>query len=488
MSSTVTHHRDQQLRPNLERVIGRLFLPSSEPPHVHRAKDLVRRIMELDDAAVEALLPTVQDGFSKHHPDLLGLLRANAAVMLPPDTELSEARRLVLGAAFTCEYVLEGAALCNPSVMPHPDQSGLEPGELRVAVSLRAIGEGHISALEFMSAIVTADSWRFDERADVPVGGHVGPAAMHRTLLVALAGQGKELDELTMALLAALPEEVEGHHLETALDDTHPDLLLHPEAHARVSVLRRWARAGYTVSFDPASKLHQRVLMPAAEDESQGIEDARFTRFEHEDGRVDYRATYTAYDGRSIGNRLLISPDLVHFSSWPLTGPGARNKGMALFPRRVGGRLMALSRADGMTIGVTTADRGYIWSEPVNIEGPTSPWQILQVGNASPPLETSHGWLVVTHGVGVMRTYSLGAILLDLDDPTIVLAKLERPLLPPVAHGGYVPNVVFSCGAIIKDGRLFIPYGIGDSEISVASLDVEELIAEMTPRVQGAES
>ncbi len=171
------------------------------------------------------------------------------------------------------------------------------------------------------------------------------------------------------------------------------------------------------------------MLLPAAEDESQGVEDARFVRFTDDDGVVDYRATYTAYDGSRIGNRLLVSPDLQTFTSTPLSGPGARNKGMALFPRRVGGRFMALSRADGMTIGVTTAEHGYVWGDPVNIEGPSSPWQILQVGNASPPMETPHGWLVVTHGVGLMRTYSLGAILLDLDDPTTVLAKLERPLL-----------------------------------------------------------
>ncbi|MCC6496850.1 MAG: glycosylase [Propionibacteriaceae bacterium] len=482
MPATVTHHQDQQLTPDPERVIGRLFLPSSEPPHVHRARDLVRRVLELDDSQVAALLPGILEAFSAHHSDLPALLLANAAVTAPPDAELSEARRMVLGAAFTCEYVLEGAALCNPSVMPHPDQSDLAPGELRVAVSLRAIGEGHISALEFIGAVVTADSWRFEPRDDVPVAGQVGPAAMHRTLLSALADHGRELDELTTTLLATMPEQVESYHIERALDEIHPDLLLHPEAHIRVAELRRWARAGYTVSFDAGSKLHQRVLLPAAEDESQGLEDARFTKFTHDDGSFDYRATYTAYDGRRIGNRLLISPDLQHFSSWPLSGPGARNKGMALFPRRVGGRLMALSRADGMTIGVTTAKYGYVWKEPVNIEGPSSPWQILQVGNASPPLETEHGWLVVTHGVGLMRTYSLGAMLLDLEDPTVVLAKLERPLLPPVAHGGYVPNVVFTCGAIIQGGRLFIPYGIGDLEISVASLDVQELIGEMTRR------
>ncbi|HEY3338065.1 MAG TPA: hypothetical protein VGK18_06150 [Propionicimonas sp.] len=482
MSSSITHHPDQHLVPDLERVIGRLFLPSSEPPHVHRAQDLVRRVLALDDAQVAALLPTVLDGFSAHHPDLPGLLKANASVTAPAGVELSEARQLVLGAAFTCEYVLEGAALCNPSVVPHPDQSGLQPGELRVAVSLRAIGEGHISALEFISAVVTADSWRFSPRREVPVSGQVGSAAMHVTLLSALASKGKELDELTKNLLVNLPDQVEGHDIERALDEIHPDLLLHPEAHLTVAELRRWARAAYTVTFDPGSLLHQRVLLPAAEDESQGVEDARFVRFTHDDGSVDYRATYTAYDGAHIGNRLIISPDLRTFTSTPLSGPGAKNKGMALFPRKVGGQFMALSRADGMTIGVTTANHSYVWKDPVNVEGPSSPWQILQVGNASPPLETRHGWLVVTHGVGLMRTYSLGAILLDLEDPTRVLAKLERPLLPPQVHGGYVPNVVFSCGAIIQGGRLFIPYGIGDSQISVASLDLEELVGDMTRR------
>ncbi len=480
MSSTIRQHPDQHLVPDLERVIGRLFLPSVEPPHVHRTQDLVRRVLELDDAEVASLLPTVLGTFSGHHPDLLGLLRANAAVTAPLGVELSEERELVLGAAFTCEYVLEGAALCNPSVMPHPDQSGLAPGELRVAVSLRAIGEGHVSALEFISAVVDDDSWRFEARGEVPMGGQVGPASIHVALLAHLAGRGQELDELSKNLLGKLPDRVEAHHLESALDEVHPDLLLHPEAHLRVAELRRWARAAYTVRFDHTSRLHQRVLLPAAEDESQGVEDARFVRFTDDDGVVDYRATYTAYDGSRIGNRLLVSPDLKTFTSTPLSGPGARNKGMALFPRRIAGRLTALSRADGMTIGVTTADHGYVWQEPVNIEGPTSTWQILQVGNASPPLETAHGWLVVTHGVGLMRTYSLGAILLDLDDPTVVLAKLDRPLLAPVVHRGYVPNVVFSCGAIIQAGRLFIPYGIGDAEISVVSLDVEELIAEMT--------
>jgi predicted GH43/DUF377 family glycosyl hydrolase len=304
-------------------------------------------------------------------------------------------------------------------------------------------------------------------------------APVPRDLFAALVAAGTEADELTTSVLAVVPEQVEGSDVERVLIDLPPDLLLHPEAHVRVEELRRRAGSAYTVSFPARTDLSQRVLAPAAEDERQGIEDARFTLFRDDDGTTTYRASYTAYDGRTVSNRLLVSPELSSFTSFPLTGPGAKNKGMALFPRRVGGRYLALSRADGMTIGVTASDDGYRWETPQNIEGPRAPWQILQMGNGGTPLETQAGWLVVTHGVGVMRSYSLGVILLDLEDPTRVIGRLDRPLLPPVAHAGYVPNVVFTCGSIIHQGRLFIPYGIGDLSISVASVSLDELLAEL---------
>lgn len=478
MSPTVRRHDDQQLGPDADRVIGRLFLPSIEPPHVHRTQDLVQRMLDLDDATVSELLASTTATFSEHHPDLEATLRSNAAVVAPLDQEISEGQMLLLGAAFTSEYAVEGAALCNPSVVPHPDQA--EGDTLRVAVSLRGIGEGHLSVLEFASATISHGEWTFEKRATPLHAGALSQAAVPRGLFAALVASGPEADELTNSVVKDVPEEVRSSDVERVLIDLPPDLLLHPEAHVRVADLRRRAGSGYTVSFPAGTDLSQRVLAPAAEDERQGIEDARFTLFRDDDGSTTYRAAYTAYDGRAICNRLLVSPDLTSFTSFPLTGPGARNKGMALFPRRVGGRHVALSRADGMTIGVTASEDGYRWESPVNIEGPRAPWQILQMGNGGTPLETKAGWLVVTHGVGVMRSYSLGVILLDLDDPSRVIGRLDRALLPPVQHAGYVPNVVFTCGAILHEGRLFIPYGIGDLSISVASVDVDELLAELT--------
>jgi predicted GH43/DUF377 family glycosyl hydrolase len=477
MSATVRLHDDQQLRPDADRVIGRLFLPSIEPPHVHRAQDLVRRMLDLDDATVSQLLASMLGRFSRHHPDLRATLRSNAAVVAPRHEEISDERLLLLGAAFTSEYTVEGAALCNPSVIPHPDQA--DGDALRVAVSLRGIGEGHISALEFVSATITDGEWVFEERLTPLHAGTLSSAPVPRDLFAALVADGPEADELTTSVLKVVPEQVKSADVERVLVSLPPDLLHRPEAHVRIDVLRRRAGSGYTVAFPTGTDLSQRVLAPATEDERQGIEDARFTLFRADDGTTTYRASYTAYDGRSISNRLLVSPDLSTFTSFPLTGPGAKNKGMALFPRRVGGRYLALSRADGMTIGVTASEDGFRWEKPQNIEGPRAPWQILQMGNGGTPLETSAGWLVVTHGVGVMRTYSLGVILLDLEDPTRVIGRLDRALLPPVVHAGYVPNVVFTCGAIIHQGRLFIPYGIGDLSISVASVSLDELLAEL---------
>ena len=473
---TVRLHDAQQIQPDLDRVIGRLFIPGSVTPGVDRAANLARRVLSLDEAAVSRLLADVLSGFRDHHPDLAGLLRANAAVVAPPDVTLTEDQTLLLGAAFTMEYAIEGAALCNPSVVPHPDQSDLEEGELRLAVSLRGIGEGHISALEFTTATVTDSDWYFGPREDAPLGGLVSQTSIPRALLAALVAADAEPHESAFAVLDRLPGQVRPADVDRVLADL-PD---QNDAGRPVSALRRHAASGYTVTFPDDVSLDRRVLLPSAPDESHGVEDARFTLFTDDDGTTSYRACYTAYDGVNIGNRILISPDLRTFTSHPVTGPGARNKGMALFPRRIGGRFAALSRADGMTIGFTQSDDSFVWDTPVDIEGPQEPWQILQTGNGGTPLETERGWLVITHGVGFLRTYSLGAILLDLDDPTRVIGRLQEPLLSPTTHAGYVPSVVFTCGATIHRGRLFVPHGVGDVTIAVASFDLDELLDNLT--------
>ncbi len=479
MAIVLSSHPDQHLDPDPDRVIGRLFLPNSELPYAHHAQQLVDRVLALDDASVQRVVHDLLEHRGGDHYDLRATLAANGMVMAPPELPLDEDRLLLIGAAFTAEYAVEGASLCNPSVMPHPDQSGLAPGELRLAVSLRGIGEGHRSTLEFVSAVVTDRTWTFGGRGPGPVTGTLTAAALHRDLFVHLARAGLGTDDLTATVLAALPHRVGSQEIEEVLATLHPDLLLGPEVEDGVVRLRRWSRSGYTVTFSEDSKLEQRLLLPAADDESHGIEDARFT-FLQDGEEATYRAFYTAYDGHDVRNRILISPDLRVFRSYPISGPGSSNKGMALFPRRVKGRYLALTRADGLTIGVSESTDGFYWEEPSTIETPTLAWQLVKVGNGSPPLETDQGWLVITHGVGFMRSYSLGAMLLDLDDPTRVLARLEEPLLEPVIHAGYVPNVVFTCGAVIHRGRLFVPYGVGDSRIRVGSIAVDEVLDAMT--------
>jgi predicted GH43/DUF377 family glycosyl hydrolase len=480
MTVQVFRHTDQTLTPDTDRVVARLFMPSADVAHGHHALDLATRVMALPESEVLRLVGEVLGQFTRYHGNLRATLFEHAYPLIPRDAVLSEARQIILGAAFTAEYSLEGAALCNPSVVPHPDQSGLQPGELRVAVSLRAIGEGHFSALEFCSAVI-GDTWRFVPRVDPPELGRVSSSSLPRRLFSALAREDDEADELTAAVLNLVPDHVSTSHVESVLDKLPPDLLLHPSAHSRAEVLRRAARSGYYVSFDPSTPLDRRVIMPAVDEESHGVEDARFTLFRDDEGSVQYRATYTAYDGHRIRVRMLSSADLASFQSLPLSGPGAHNKGMALFPRKIGGRFAALSRHDGARNGVSFSDDGLIWDEPTVIEEPgDATWTIRQLGNAGAPLETDDGWLVLTHGVGLMRVYSLGALLLDRDDPTRVLARLEEPWLTEHPdHGGYVPNVVFSCGGIIHNGRLFVPFGVGDKQLSVASLDVDELIGAM---------
>jgi predicted GH43/DUF377 family glycosyl hydrolase len=263
----------------------------------------------------------------------------------------------------------------------------------------------------------------------------------------------------------------------------HHDLLMRPGAADTVEIVRRLVSSAYDIEFDAGIQLEQQVLMPSAPDESNGMEDARFTRFTDDDGTVEYRATYTAYDGRRIAPRLLTSPDLRHFQARLLSGPAARNKGMALFPRRVAGKYLALCRSDGESTGLSRSSDGIEWGPERVLQAPSLSWEMLQVGNCGPPIETDRGWLVLTHGVGPMRTYSIGALLLDLDDPARVLAHLESPLLAPAAdeREGYVPNVVYSCGAMLHARTLWVPFGVGDARIAVARAELEDVLDAMTP-------
>jgi predicted GH43/DUF377 family glycosyl hydrolase len=469
------------------RVIARLFLPGEEGHLAHsRASQVVGRVMSLAEDEAERLADGLLRDFGGRHHDYQALLRRHASIVSAHVEEtraLTTARTLLLGASFTAEYATEGAALCNPSAVLHPSQDALGAGQVRVAVSARSIGEGHISSISFCSAVVGPGArWSFEPRR-LPVSAAVTtPARWRRAHLHAVLADQGYLDELAEAVLHALPVKFAGTDLERALAEVHGDLLTRPGSAATVDALRKAVASAYVASFEPVTDLGQRVLSPSAAEERHGMEDARFTRFAGDDGTVEYRATYTAYDGLRIAPRLLISPDLQVFHAHRLAGTAARNKGMALFPRTVHGQHLALCRSDGERTSLASSADGYLWSKPVVLQEPSAPWEMLQVGNCGPPIETDRGWLVLTHGVGPMRVYSIGALLLDLDDPARVIGCSRSPVLSPgpAEQDGYVPNVVYSCGAVLHDGLVWIPYGVGDSRIAVAYVPLDELLAAMS--------
>jgi predicted GH43/DUF377 family glycosyl hydrolase len=495
VTRTPAHRIDAQLDPDPSRVVARLFLPSEQAGQQHsRVGAIADRVLALAESEVAESAAGITSGFGTRHRELSELLLHNASIVaarVQEGVELSDARRILLGASVTAEYATEAAALCNPSAVMHPDQSGLQDGQLRVAVSLRAIGEGHISSIAFCEAVVgPGPQWAFLHR-DLPVvsGETASTRWSNDHFRAVLADQGT-VDELGSSVLHELGQHFDAVDLERALVHTAGDLLTRVTGPTTVDLMRRVVSSAYRVDFPADTTLAQRILRPSAAEESDGMEDARFTRFTEPDGTVEYRATYTAYDGHQIAPRLLISPDLRQFRTYRLAGPAARNKGMALFPRLVDGRHLALCRTDGETISLASSPDGFTWSAPLPLYEPQQPWEVMQVGNCGPPIETDRGWLVLTHGVGPMRTYSIGAILLDLADPARVVGALTRPLLEPEAgeQDGYVPNVVYSCGALVHDGRVWLPYGIDDARIGVAWAVLADLLDELVaspPREDG---
>lgn len=475
------------LEADSSRVLVQLYLPGEAESESHsRATEIVARVLAASDDDVEEAVARLLERFSARDGELERVLLEHADVVgsrVGSTDALGRARTLLLGAAFTAEFAVEGAALCNPSAILAPDQSGLGSGMVRVVVSLRGIGEGHISSIGFATAIIGPGvSWRFEPRELPLVAPTIGDAEWSREQLDAALRIDGRLSEVTSAVLAQLPIAFAGDEIEAAIAGLAPELLRGHEARRDVEAIRDVASAAYRVEFPLGSATSARVLVPLADDERGGIEDARFTLFRDEDGSTEYRATYTAYDGRTIASRMLLSADLRRFRTRRMSGAPAENKGMALFPRRVGGELLALSRTDGESISLARSEDGAHWSDLAVLHRPRQVWEVVQTGNCGPPIETPRGWLVLTHGVGPMRRYSIGALLLDLDRPETVLARLDEPILEAdgALQDGYVPNVVYSCGAILIAGQVWIPFGIGDNRIGVQSIPLDALLDRMT--------
>jgi predicted GH43/DUF377 family glycosyl hydrolase len=474
------------------RVITRLFVPGHDLSGNRdwQASTSVRHILDLDDADVADTLEDVLQRIGGRHRDLMGTLRRNAGrigTRLGPELELSEARLLLLGAAFTQEFAVEGAALCNPSMVAHPDQSGAPAGSLRFLMSVRQIGEGHHSCIGFRSGTVGPDGHvevdpptRFSSTATTTES--ILEASTFRDAHQWGAVDGDAADWV----LGRLGEHFTVAELESRLAMLEQQRDTRRDATGAVRRFRELASRRYVATFPPDSEPGERVLHPAIAVESRGMEDARFVRFVEDDGSVDHRATYTAFDGSTVAQQLLTTEDFCSFTASPVLGPAAANKGLALFPRRIDGRFVALTRHDGATNGVARSDDIGYWDDITPLEHVTAPWESLQMGNCGPPIETDAGWLVLTHGVGPMRTYSIGALLLDLEDPTRVVGRLRAPLLETREDEryGYVPHVLYSCGGVVHDGLLWIPYGASDQRIRVAWLVLDELVTQM--RADGA--
>jgi predicted GH43/DUF377 family glycosyl hydrolase len=474
-----------RLAADRSRVVARLFVPGQEAfdHQGSRTSPVLERFMALDDEDVQRGYADVVERFAGRHRDLEATFLRHAGELeerLDPGRTLSPTRRLLLGATFTSEFAIEGAALCNPSVVAAPDQGDLPPGDLRFVMSVRSIGEGHISSIGFRTGVVGADG----EVAVDPAGpfattGTIVPTPFDRATfrgeLRRLGAGGEDADDA----LDALGERFTTLELEGQLARLRAQLATRQHGDRAIALLQRIAERSYGVGFPAATALAERVLWPAMGAERRGMEDARFVRFVDDDGTVAYYATYTAYDGDEISGQLLETTDFRTFTSSPLVGPAAANKGLALFPRRIGGRFAALSRSDRETNSVAFSSHPARWEEVHPCQSPRRPWELLQLGNCGSPIETDAGWLVLTHGVGPMRTYSIGALLLDLDDPTRIVGQLREPLLRPAPdeQDGYVPNVVYSCGGLVHAGTLVLPYGIGDAAIGVATVPLPDLLA-----------
>jgi predicted GH43/DUF377 family glycosyl hydrolase len=469
------------------RVVARLFVPGHEAliDGESRAMPVIERILAMTDDEVSRGLSRTFARYGHRHPDLVETLRQNFALVqhrLGERVVLDRERRLLIGAYFTQEYAVEAAALFNPSIVLHPDQDGLDAGEARFVMSLRAVGEGHLSCIEFRTGVIGADTTvRFDEAAPLLTTGSSRTSVYVRDLLRDKMVEEGEADENARFVWDALPPRFDRDELETALADLRQQRVTRRDAHVFVDKLRWAADCNYTVEFAEKSELSERVLWPRGPSESGGMEDARFVRFV-DDGVVTYYATYTAFSGSSVTPQLIETTDFITFSTSQLTGPAAKNKGMAVFPRKINGRFVALSRWDGENNGVSFSDDGHRWGVPVMVQKPRLPWELIQIGNNGSPIETEAGWVFLTHGVGPMREYSIGAGLLHLDDPTHLIGALSEPLLVPDEEErvGYVPNVLYSCGSLLHGDTLVIPYGCSDSAIRIATVSMAALLDRLT--------
>jgi len=477
------------LRPDPNRVVSKLFLPGQEFLNSERSRSaaVLDRVLALPETEVSRLLAATLASFGTRHRDLAATLESRFALvshrLADPDA-LSPQRRQLVGAYFSQEYAIEAAALFNPSMVAHPDQDGLPPGTIRFVMSVRGVGEGHISSIEFRTGTIDQDdALVFDPLSGMTMLPQTIPTTYSRAVF---AQQHVELggdQSSARFVLEALPPLFVRADLDLALDQLREQRLTRSSASRTIERFEWIAACNYSITFPADSAISDRVILPTGPSESHGLEDVRLVRFTDSDGSVGYLGTYTAFDGGRVVPQLLRTSDFRTFHISQLSGPAAKNKGMAVFPRPVDGQHLAMSRWDREDNSLAVSKDLCNWVERATLQRPHEPWEIVQLGNCGSPLETPAGWLVLTHGVGPIRGYSIGAILLDLDDPRKVIGRLHQPLLTPAAaeRNGYVPNVVYSCGGLLHGNTLVLPYGSSDVAIRIALINLDELLR----RLQG---
>ncbi len=473
---------DVELRPDSGRVIVRPFLPNEQ---ILPDDGLLARVLALPESEVAGILNAARAKFEDRHMNLEAVLDSHFRYVTRSTTEcseLSKERQLLIGAYYTQEFSIETAALTNPSMVAHPDQTGLDPGAVRFILSLRSIGEGHLSSIEFRTGISdVTGAITVDPPSRYAVTGTHCPSVFDKAPFCEKLVEMDAFDSTTELVADLLADPFELHELDAAIATVEGKRAPCRLTEMATKAMHWLATSNYRVTFEPESKLSERVIFPWSPIESHGLEDARFVRFTGDDGSVTYYATYTAYDGFRVLPLMMATLDFVTFDVSTLSGACAMNKGAALFPRRIGGKYAALSRYDGESNYVMRSDNVRIWDSADRIESPELPWDLARAGNCGSPLETEAGWLIITHGVGPFRVYSLGAILLDIDDPTRIIGRLNEPLLTvtDTEREGYVPNVVYSCGSMIHGDYLLLPHGVTDTTSRIARVPVKPLLARL---------
>jgi predicted GH43/DUF377 family glycosyl hydrolase len=473
------------LKPDQSRVLLRPFNPGDS----QRVGRITARIMSIPEDQVGSLLDEVSTEFSQRHQQIHKVFLERFEQirgLIETDEKFSEQRKLLIGSYFLAEYSLESAALFNPSIVPHPDQSDLPAGALRFILSLRATGEGHISSITFRTGIIHTDhrievqssTGFLTEPRQIP-NPRYEKALFERKLL-----ELRLTNEFTRRVMRNLGDWFElkelASNIQAELNEARQSegLLEYQNTADGVWMV---AKSNCEVQFQPDQDLSERVIFPATPSQRNGIEDARFVHFRNADGTYVYYATFTAYDGRVVMPELVETSDFLRFRFITLNGPAAQNKGMAVFPRKINGLYAMLSRQDNESIHIMFSDNIHFWNERKATLSPAFPWELIQIGNCGSPIETDAGWLILSHGVGPLRKYCIGAFLLDLDDPTKVIGRLREPLLTPNQdeREGYVPNVVYTCGALLHNGELIIPYGLADHATGFATVPLDEVLAAM---------